>query len=60
MVSVHHGCFGVVCGGVRGGGDVVNVRTTEHRCAKCSWQGTGSKLCPNYRPVQVTPYEDDE
>ena len=60
MVRVHHGVVGVVGGGVRDRGDVVSVRTTEHRCAKCSWQGTGSKLCPNYRPAQSVPYEDDE
>ncbi len=28
------------------------MRTTEHKCAKCAWQGTGSTDCPNFVPKQ--------
>lgn len=27
----------------------VSERTRAHRCGECSWQGSGSIHCPNYR-----------
>jgi hypothetical protein len=38
------------------------ARTNEHRCGKCTWQGTGSTECESYtqpeRASQTVPYEE--
>lgn len=35
-------------------------RTRDHRCGRCSWGGTGSVTCPNYRPSQSVPCEGED
>lgn len=30
-----------------------NVRTRDHKCGKCAWDGTGRVDCVNYRPSQT-------
>lgn len=37
----------------------IGRRTREHRCGRCSWDGTGSTDCPNYRPSQTVTYVTD-
>lgn len=34
------------------------MRTTEHRCGKCSWGGTGSTDCPNFVGREVEAGRD--